>query len=124
MICKARRRLTLPATVAMIRPLTRRDTSVWRCRLSTTLRISRILLFTFTGLLCSPALGLQQSGNVDAAVKLIKSGNVKQGRNLLLKALQENPKDENIRALLGQIAFRRNEYDECVNQFRKAPSVL
>ena len=58
------------------------------------------------------------------AIQFLQNGRVDEAQQLLTKLLQENPKNQPVHALLGQIAFGKQDYAGAISHFQKAPAFL
>ncbi len=56
--------------------------------------------------------------------ELLQKGQPEEARTILRKVVQEDPGNQDVQALLGQIAFNFKEYSEAADRFEKCPSKL
>ena len=56
--------------------------------------------------------------------ELLQTGRLPEARKILLKLAQEDPDNEDLQAVLGQIAFSLKEYGEAAERFRESSSKL
>lgn len=82
-----------------------------------TVRISLLCALSVIPALC-------QTPREKAAIDLLQKGRTEEARTILLGLAKENPKNEPVNALLGQIAFGRNQWSEAAERFRVAPAFL
>src|ERR1044071_3676475 len=83
-------------------------------------RICTVLVAGF----CGVVITLAQTGSVQQAADLLRKGRVDEAKNLLLECLREDPHNQAIHGVLGQIAFSQTEFAEAVEHFQKAPAFL
>ena len=72
-------------------------------------------------LLC---FGWAQSSWQKSVSELLEKGRLQEARKILLKLVQEDPGNQDLQAILGQIAFNLKEYSEAAERFGKSPSKL
>lgn len=65
-----------------------------------------------------------QSPREKNAIALLERGRVDQAEQILLEALKDEPRSESVNALLGQIAFSRQNYSQAISRFQKAGAFL
>jgi predicted Zn-dependent protease len=65
-----------------------------------------------------------QMDRLSAARSHLQAGRVDQARQLLLEIVGGNPGQQAAQALLGQIAFSRQQFQEAVDRFGQAPAIL
>jgi len=58
------------------------------------------------------------------ALTLLQSGRVDQAQRVLSELVKENPQNQPVHALLGQIAFGKHDYSNAISHFQKAPGFL
>ncbi len=68
--------------------------------------------------------GWPQSSWQKTVAELFEQGRPQEARKILLKVAQEDQGNQDVQALLGQIAFNLKEYGEAVERFGKSPSKL
>src|SRR5689334_1914338 len=61
---------------------------------------------------------------VQSIVELLKNGHEQEAVNLLSAGLRDDPENQPMNALLGQVLFSRKDYSNAVAHFRKSPDVL
>src|SRR5690242_2176357 len=83
-------------------------------------RICTVLVAGF----CGVVVTLAQTGGVQHAADLLRKGRVDEAKNLLLECLRDDPQNQAIHGVLGQIAFSRKEFAQAVEHFQKAPDFL
>ena len=67
---------------------------------------------------------LGQSSRMETAQSYLQQGRIEEARKILLELIKENPNHQGIHATLGQIAFSRQEFQQAVEHFRKADTVI
>ncbi len=82
------------------------------------------LLAGASGWLLSFSLAPAQPAWKQQALELLDEGHDQEARKVLLEVVRQQAGHEEAQALLGQIAFNRQEYEEAAVRFAKAPSVL
>ena len=73
---------------------------------------------------CGVVITLAQTGSVQQAADLLRKGRADEAKNLLLECLRDDPHNQAIHGVLGQIAFSQQEFAEAVEHFQKAPVFL
>ena len=68
--------------------------------------------------------GWSQSPWQKTVSELLQTGRLPEARKILLKLAQEDPDNEDLQAILGQIAFSLKEYGEAAKRFQESTSKL
>ena len=76
------------------------------------------VLFTFF------CFGWSQSSGQKTVSELLQTGRLQEARKILLELAQKDPGNEDLQAVLGQIAFSLKEYGEAAERFRGSASRL
>jgi len=87
-----------------------------RPRLSHLARIPVLFIFF--------CFGWSQSSGQKTVSELLQTGRLPEARKILLELAQKDPGNEDLQAVLGQIAFSLKEYGEAAERFRKSISKL
>ena len=87
-----------------------------RPRLSHLARIPVLFIFF--------CFGWSQSSGQKTVSELLQTGRLPEARKILLELAQKDPDNEDLQAVLGQIAFNLKEYGEAAERFRKSISKL
>ncbi|MDE2925722.1 MAG: tetratricopeptide repeat protein [Acidobacteriota bacterium] len=87
-----------------------------RPRLSHLTRIPVLFIFF--------CFGWSQSSGQKTVSELLQTGRLPEARKILLELAQEDPDNEDLQAVLGQIAFSLKEYGEAAKRFRESASKL
>ena len=85
--------------------------------------VSTILHLAGTFLLLQ-AISFSQADRMSTAQSYLQQGRIEEARKVLLQLLRETPNHQGIHATLGQIAFSQQEFQQAVEHFRKADTVL
>ena len=68
--------------------------------------------------------GWSQSSGQKTVSELLQTGRLPEARKILLERAQKDPDNEDLQAVLGQIAFRLKEYGEAAERFQESTSKL
>lgn len=68
--------------------------------------------------------GWSQSAGQNTVSELLQSGRLAEARKILLELAQKDPDNQDLQAILGQIAFSLKEYGEAAERFRDSASRL
>ena len=68
--------------------------------------------------------GWSQSSGQKTVSELLQTGRLPEARKILLELAQKDPDNQDLQAILGQIAFSLKEYGEAAERFRKSASKL
>jgi predicted Zn-dependent protease len=90
------------------------------------MRSRSALSLTILGLafLLLQAMLFGQSDRIATAQSFLQQGRIEEARKILLEQLRETPNHQVLHAMLGQIAFSRQEFQQAVEHFRKADNVI
>ena len=77
-----------------------------------------------TVILAFLCFGWAQSSWQKSVSELLEKGRLQEARKILLKLVQEDPGNQELQAILGQIAFNLKEYSKAAERFAKSPSKL
>ena len=77
-----------------------------------------------TVILAFLCFGWAQSSWQKSVSELLEKGQLQEARRILLKLVLEDPGNQDLQAILGQIAFSLKEYGEAAERFGKCPSKL
>jgi len=88
------------------------------------IRFTSVLCLAAGLLLCRLPPAICQSDRMTAAQSHLQAGRVEQARKILIEIVGQNPGQQSAQALLGQIAFSRQQFGEAADYFAKAPAIL